>query len=243
MRICQRWPVKGPLKENMNKSLEYIRELLSKEKTPLYAYVLTTVKVIDGHLVQTGSAPNFQGGVITLCTCKHYMRTWRTPEEWKGIWIAGFTGNVLKDGKNYLFYLMKVQEAFMSHRDLWRWLPPSAREAKNARFNECGDVFEPKKDSAEPYNPLEYYPPCNEHVHAKRDLWHKDIDYINRKTKRRPALLAGNPHQSYLWSKPVIYLKGHPRTKKWEFEDFIGSLRERSCHKNSAKSSLSSSCH
>ncbi len=114
----------------MNKSLEYIRELLSKEKTSLYVYVLTTVKVIDGHLVQTGSAPNFQGGVITLCTCKHYMRTWRAPEEWKGIWIAGFTGNVLKDGKNYLFYLMKVQEAFMSHRDLWRWLQRSAREAK-----------------------------------------------------------------------------------------------------------------
>ncbi len=58
----------------------------------------------------------------------------------------------------------------------------------------------------------------------QKNLWHKDIGYINRKTKRKPALLIGNPYQSYLWSKPVIYTEGHPRTKKWEFEDFIGSL-------------------
>jgi hypothetical protein len=62
MKICQRWPANGPLKENINK---YIRKMLCKEKNTLYAYVPTTVKVIDDHLVQTGSAPNFYGGVIT----------------------------------------------------------------------------------------------------------------------------------------------------------------------------------
>jgi len=106
--------------------------------------VLTTVK-IDGvrSFVQTGSAPNFQGTLLLYVSGKHYMRTWRSPEDWKGIWIAGFTGiNVVGDYKNYLFYLMRVQNVFSSYKKLWDWLNSAVRNAKNASLHKFGDVYE-----------------------------------------------------------------------------------------------------
>jgi hypothetical protein len=41
-----------------------------------------SLRLFDGQYSQTASAPNFQGGVITLCTCKHWMRTFK-PAKWR----------------------------------------------------------------------------------------------------------------------------------------------------------------
>ena len=116
----------------MNKPLSALKKALKNEGGVIYTYVLTTVEADShGSFVQTGSAPNFQGGLITLCTCKHLMRTNRTPNNWECVWIAGFTGiNILSDHRNYLFYLMRVKEAFSSHKELWDWLSAPVREAK-----------------------------------------------------------------------------------------------------------------
>lgn len=218
-RVCQEWPKDGKLKENMNKTLSALKEILEeKEGGESYAYVLTTVKADrDGGFVQAGSAPNFQGGYITLCTCKHYMRTWREVSDWKGIWIAGFTGiNVLGDYRNYLFYLMQVQEAFQSHKELWNWLNSTVKQAKNASQHRCGDVYEPTSNLRNPFNPNHYRKPVKNHVHFKNDDWHKDINYKNTKTEKHPALLVGSPAYSFIWSQPKIYFKDKlPRTKKW----------------------------
>lgn len=225
-RICQNWPKSGKLKKNMDNTLNTLKEVLEDIDGIVYAYVLTTVNE-DGGFVQKGSAPNFQGSLITLSTCKHYMRTYMFPKDWKGVWIAGFTGiDTMKDHLNYLFYLMRVQNAFQSHKELWDWLDPSAKKAKNARYNTCGDVYEPMPSLKNPLKASEYYPPIKNHVHEKNDYWYKDINYLSSKTQKRPALLVGDPTFSFLWSQPKIYFRDKlPRTRKWsDMRDFIQLL-------------------
>ena len=231
--VCQEWPRGNKLKENMNKTLNTLKRVLEKSKGTIYVYVLTTVKA-NGHggFIQMGSAPNFQGGLITLCTCKHWMRTWRTPDAWKNVWIAGFTGvNILGDHKNYLFYLMQVQKAFYSHKELWDWLDPTVKKAKNASKHKCGDVYEPTPNLTDPFDPSHYCEPIKEpkHVHFKNNDWFKDINYTNTKTKRHPAVLVGAPEYSFLWSRPKIYFKDKlPRTKKWnDIKEFLHLLVSR----------------
>jgi len=229
--VCQEWPRYGKLKKNMNKTLYDLKKMLKEEDGLVYGYVLTTVKGDgSGGFVQTGSAPNFQGGLITLCTCKHWMRAWKKTDNWKDIWIAGFTGiNVMGDHRNYLFYLMRVQKAFSSHKELWDWLAPAVRKAKNASQHKCGDVYEPALNLTKPFNHSHYQEPIKkpEHVHFKNNDWHKDINY-KTKTGKRPALLVGAPEYSFLWSQPKIYFEDKlPRTKKWDnINKFINLVEE-----------------
>lgn len=84
----QPFPKGNLLEGNMNRSLECLKEKLKNEKALLYIYILTTIEIdkddpSDKTFIQTGSAPNFQGGHITLCSCKHYMRTLREPQTGK----------------------------------------------------------------------------------------------------------------------------------------------------------------
>jgi hypothetical protein len=226
-RVCQDWPKSGRLRENMDRTLSILKEILKDVNGTVYAYILTTVHGVSGCFVQKGSAPNFQGDLITLSTCKHAMRTYRSPKDWKDVWIAGFTGvNATEDHLNYLFYLMRVKDAFQSHKELWDWLDPSIRKAKNARYNICGDIYEPKSSLRDPFNPSEYYLPIKNHVHEKDNVWHKDINYWNSKTRRRPALLVGDPAFSFLWSQSEIYYNKCKsfRTKKFNMQEFIQSL-------------------
>jgi hypothetical protein len=75
-------------------------------------------------LEHTGSGPNIAGGRITLCTCKRKMRTspvFLDAALRSRIWIAGFSRSIL-DGKNWLFYLMKVGETFDSQREIYKRL-------------------------------------------------------------------------------------------------------------------------
>lgn len=229
--VCQNWPKCGKLRSNMDKTLNDLKRILENEEGIVYSYVLTTVeKDAHGSFIQRGSAPNFQGGFITLCTCMHYMRTWRSVDDWKGVWIAGFTGiGTLSDHRNYLFYLMKVQKAFQSHKELWEWLPPDVKKAKSSRYSICGDVFEPKSSLKDPFNPRDYHPPTKGHVHENENKWYQDINYVNGKTGKRSALLVGDPSFSFLWTKPKLYFKNnHPRTKRWEsIQDFTQLLIEK----------------
>jgi len=115
---CVQKGIEGALYKNL--SLKELVQKLREEKGEVYAYVLTTIKYENGEFIQTGSAPNFQGGLITLCTCKRFMRTWKPVQEWKGVWIAGFTSTqITSTRKNYLFYLMKVSNAYPSFKSLW----------------------------------------------------------------------------------------------------------------------------
>ncbi|MBZ5538287.1 MAG: hypothetical protein LAO31_20230 [Acidobacteriia bacterium] len=229
---CQRFPDRGRLSKNTNLSfLELKRQLKGVNEGLIYSYVVTTVERDDhGTLCQKGSAPNFHGGIITLCTCKWRMRSWRSPECWSGVWIAGICS---KDtAQNSLFYLMKVSEAYRSHFELWNDLSPRIRKAKAAHKHRHGDLFKPKHNhlsDKDETNPKMYVPPCSDHMHAGEEGWHDDIRYVG-KSETSAALLVGDPVYSFLWRRPKVQLI-HPKGKsftqgsrKWDLDEFVNSL-------------------
>ena len=114
----------------MNFSLDALRSGCDSRDTLVYSYVIATVDRVDDAFVQYGSGPNWQGGKVTLCTCKHSMRAFHEPAEWKGVWIAGFCGLAAGQGRNALVYLMKVGQAYESHSELWHALPSPVRRAR-----------------------------------------------------------------------------------------------------------------
>ena len=123
---------------------------------------------------------------------------------------------------------MKIGKGFHSHKELWMWLPPDVRIAKNARHNICGDVYEPKPSLRDPFAIQDYWPPAETHVHKTDKVWYKDINYSAnyKKIRERPALLVDDPESSFLWSQPMIYITSKlPRLKKWNrLQDFMDAL-------------------
>jgi hypothetical protein len=231
-RDHQPFPTNAALPGRVNASLARLLPL-AEEGSPgcVYAYVVSTVERYDDRFVQCGCGPNFQGGVITLCTCKHHMRAGRDADDWQGVWVAGLTGSREPFRQNWLVYLMRVERASLSHYDLWNALPPTVRWSKAAHRHVHGDVFQPVHGTARVHDPdlrfcpEGYVPPHPEHVHRKGNEWFKDV----RLDFGRPApLLVGDPARSFVWTRPAIYYAGgrHPRTRKWAtLSAFLGELR------------------
>lgn len=209
------------------------------EDQPCYLYVVETLELGSGdEVVQTASAPNFSGGFITLCTCKHDMRSLQTPEQWTaGVWVAGMTGSGKKfRHRQSLAFFMRVGEAYASQFDLVQALRGSKREAtlnaKDACRNENGDVLIPQNVDLSPTQRLSaefYHPPKLPHAHRSSadDLcWHEDIDHVDR-WGRRPAYLVGDPDNSFTWSRQLILntkpgnLRPH---RAWTLADLVSQL-------------------
>lgn len=230
--LYQPFPPSGLLRGNINLDVDQLIQRLGTGRGEVYCYVVATVRYEDGQFVQTGSAPNFQGGLITLCTCKHQMRAGKPADAWPDIWIAGVTGiSESPDGRNRLFYLMRVESTFESQRALWAWLhqnASNAAQAKRSDKNRLSDVYVPTSDSGDqcdPFDPKTYIPPCLDHIHQPT-AWREDIDYS--KGRRAPALLVGDPAYSFLWSSPVIPISPRvPRgSRKQQLADLL-DFRER----------------
>jgi hypothetical protein len=203
----QKFPSEGPLRANLNRSLAELRTAVGGADATVYCYVVDTVRYLGGGFRQTGSGPNWQGDRLTLCTCKHHMRSWLTEAQWRNCWVAGFSGVNRVDRGNYLVYLMKVDEAYGSHADLWRSRSVSrvTKEAKVASRNILGDLYEPMDGGGDPHSPAAYRPPMVGHVHEHGAYWRKDVDEVYT-GGRRPSLLVGDPERSFLWSEPAIRL-------------------------------------
>lgn len=208
----QPFPASGPLAKNLNPQLRFVREnaaqLLSQ---PVYAYIVTTVKNFDGSLCQIGSAPNFQGDRITLCTCKHKDRaSWppsgrrgmNSADHWQGMWVAGLCS--LKEFRpRALFYLMLVEASYDSHTSMWNALRGPAR--KSARREIFGDVYEPLATrTTAPWLATSYAAHLAGHVHGRNER-KKDIEV--RYHGSPPRLLLGDPTHSYLWFVPSVRLR------------------------------------
>lgn len=224
---CQPFPRTGQLSSNMSVQLDVLRDKFAADRSLIYCYIIATVKNQDGYFVQTGSGPNFQGGLISLCTCKHRMRTFLDAEAWAGKWIAGFTGVKAGNGRNALVYLMQVSQAYQSHLALWSAdaMPTKAKLAKAAHSNEFGDVYQPQSSRGNPFDPREYVRPHPDHGHLSNDCWHKDIDY--RGCSGRPAaLLVGHPKHSFLWDHPMILYRDrlYRGAKKFALGDLMHRL-------------------
>ena len=207
------------------------------ENHVVYAYVVRTVQLRNGLLKQTGSGGNFDGDVVTLCTCKHGMRATLSSEEWRGKWIAGFTSYTAEFGhQQYLKYLMCVGEAYDSHFDLVRGFRDSGRAAtvdsKDSRKNAIGDVLIPRSPlsgSDDRWGPASYQEPMVKHAHRHEGddtQWHNDIEYRDR-YGRRPSLLVGDTAWTFVWDERLIR-RAHPgrvrNHRKWTLADLLLEL-------------------
>lgn len=224
----QPFPRTGKLGTGSNASLSMLRQKVGAEQATVYSYVVETIKNKGGSFVQTGSAPNFQGDLITLCTCKHRMRTSRSPHDWEGLWIAGFTSVGIFDERNALVFLTRIARAFESHRDLWysQDIPETAKQAKSARSSRYGDLFQPLKRLSDPFDPRDYHQPCDDHCHCG-DGWHGDVNYTGY-GGRRAALLVGDPAYSFLWNRPTKFspIQVPRNCKKESLSDLLSRLEE-----------------
>lgn len=232
--VITRYPVPscGPMAAHFNIDIKMLRSLLRAYATDnIYSYVIATIETQKSVFHQAGSGPNFLGDAVTLCTCKHWMRTFRSVADWKDVWVAGFCTVVANGGQHALVYLMRVAAAYESQRELWKHLTPDSRVQKSARVNPLGDVYHPKRGPGDPLVISSYHPPLLGHSHRRnaRDWsWRNDIAYSGM--KRNAALLIGAPQQTFLWNQSrVLYLdeKSHSLgrgQKKLSLGEFIGRL-------------------
>lgn len=222
-------------------SIEELRGRIAQVGAPdelVYAYVVRSVRPANGEYVQTGSAPNFQGGLITLCTCKHGMRATLSPEQWQqGIWVAGLTSWDKAFGKQQsLVYLMRVGEAYASQAELVQALHRSGRsavvEAKDSTQHRLGDLMIPATDAVagtDRYVPAAYVPPMVGHSHRRRAEdrgWEDDVNYVGA-GGGQSAMLAGDRNFSFVWTRPVVRRRrpGHTRPyRKWTLTTILDDL-------------------
>lgn len=232
----QPFPKTGILSKNFDKSVKYLKKHFGQSSDGVYSYIVRSIAVGD-QFEQWGTAPNFQGGCITLCTCKHQMRSRLPTKEWRGKWLAGFTSRA-HGGDHWLFYLAKIESAYESHAKLWNLLPNSVRQAKSSRCFQLGDLHEPKGNliDTNQFDPADYHTPVSGHSHRRNACdngWIIDIDYrrkknLKKKPQRRSALLVCEPRLSFLWKSPKIRLKeNHVRDyQRWEtLDDFLAALK------------------
>lgn len=203
-RTSQPFPSSGSLTTSLNLGLGALRARVGEQNGEAHCYVVASVYTECGRFVQGGCGPNFQGGLITLCTCKHRMRARMDGQSWVDKWVAGFSGiNTVGDGARYLVYLMRVGQVAASQSELWHALPDEVREAKAADTHKHGDLYRPCHALGAEFDPRSYTPPHADHVHASGNAWHNDIAY-SRRSRRMPALLVCDPEDAYVWDRPVL---------------------------------------
>ena len=229
---AQELPI-GPISLDLSMA-ELLGRVATDSGDPTYSYIASTFVLDDPgrHFRQTGSAPNFQGGYVSLCTCKHRMRTRLPVSEWPRKWIAVFSSRTLLSGLHWLTCLFRVSQAFESHADLWT-SREDLRAAKSAQLNYLGDLYQPVDalTGEDRFRPKKYLTPAL-HVHHKRTEdqgWENDISYMKQKAGLpRPALLVGEPSLCFLWLEPVVSLsRSHSRDyEKWPtLESLLGVLK------------------
>src|SRR5262245_32545558 len=153
-------------------SLPDLKRRLRSATGEVHSYVVRSVKLnrATGQFAQKGSAPNFQGGYITLCTCKHQMRATQPAEGWRGAWIDGFASRCLDH--HWLFYLVQITEVCESQYDLWQFFSKNSKTAlaeKSSLTDPLGDVFQPKGilHGKDRFDPASYHPPMIKHSHRQ----------------------------------------------------------------------------
>jgi hypothetical protein len=210
----QPFPTRGPLASRMDSGPAGLCHCIpeSQQRNPVYVYIVTTVKVQGARFVQEGSAPNFQGGSISLCTCKHKDRASPPPlgcrgpnrdDPWKGVWVAGLCSPSQARPRG-LFYLMRVEATFPSHAKCWEGLGRPL--AKSAHIHPFGDIYEPLPAAFDaPWSKENYKGHLSGHCHGPGDR-KKDIEVGYYSMQRHPRLLVGDVRRSFLWSAPQITL-------------------------------------
>ena len=204
---------------------DLMQKLNQYQNDEIYFYVLTTLKWVNEEIIQQGCGPNLEGDLITLCTCKHYLRTF--PDIRPNTWIAGLTSlNLSKKIRfpSLLFYLTRISHVYDTHAELWNNLTKKQRGIKSASVNVLGDIYQPKSASInfDGLNSKNYEAPIPKHVHEP--FYSNDINPGYKKTTK---LIQGDFDLSFAWNKPKITWKGNPVGKgqrKLILRDFIAQL-------------------
>jgi hypothetical protein len=135
--------------------------------------------------------------------------------KFKGHWYVGFTGSDFDKYAHYLFYIMEVKKAFRSQAQIFAYLDPKVKRAKNATESVFGDIYQPRSNvddewDSTNWDPTNYELPKLGHKHyedCEDKRWHEDIKYIKKGLNNRSAPLIGDDEYSFLWSKPQICKK------------------------------------
>lgn len=178
------------------------------DEVRVYTVATTRLDKSTNVIRHLGSGPNLEGGLATLCTCKHSMRQNRAGS-WKGQWIIGLTSRARNNGfsgEHYLFYMMKVDQVFQSHKELFNYLNTRNRNVlriKNAVNNRLGDIFEPADICTDSLDHKMYKIPHKNHSHIGNDGWHDDIAY----NEKSSPLLLGDIKNTFVWTRPMIKFK------------------------------------
>ena len=198
-QVTQAFPSAGPLAQRRDLALQQLEDDITDRAGHVYVYVVDSARRFQ----QYGCSPNWQGGVITLCACKHHHRTFGKFAPGRRLWVAGITPS--EHHRRHLLYLMLVAHSLQSQVDVWNAVSPDARHEKSASNNRLGDLYEPEDlclSGNARFDVLNYHEPCEQHVHRNGDKWHFDIKHPGG----RPWMLVGDPRFSYVWSKPHVRL-------------------------------------
>ena len=222
--------------DNLNINFTELAELLEGVET-IYVYPHHLIKLVDGKFEQTRSGPNWEGGVLTMATCKHLLRTYSTLEE-KKVAFCGITNKL--DGENHLMYIGVIDKMFDSNYDLNCYLSNNnqrAMKAKLATDNRLGDVFLPvtQLEGDDKYDSMNFDEPCDDHCRKEENdskgdpKWIKDIEYITR-NGTRPKCIVFDPvtihtHPNLIWTgklgrSGVVFRGESP------IDDFLSNLEE-----------------
>lgn len=166
----------------------------------VYAFPHHEIHVVDGEFKQTRSGPNWQGDILTLTTCKQFMRTWR--EDWNGVWFAGFM-------RGQLVWCGEVGKTFESNYDLGRYMQMRHKRAwklKQADDSPFGDIYTPTRvlEGGQRYD-IEFFSEPPNHTRSTEfypdgtPKWWKDIRYSANGKYPRCLLF----HHGYVWTQPT----------------------------------------
>jgi hypothetical protein len=223
--VYQPFPDGGVLLTNLDLRKSDLHGRIGGLPGAVRSYKMISVELDDQcRLAHFGSGPNFQGGRLTLCTCAHQIRTEKkTPADWAGSWVAGFTSPRLCK-KTWLFYLAQVEQGHPTAADLWNKLSGGEQQAKSTRLSRLGDAFEPNSAAtyAGPHKAKYYHPPMVGHSHratAPDERWKQDIEYSHPGFRRHAAHLVARPELTFLWQTPTLFLEHHPRNRSWASVD------------------------
>ncbi len=192
---------------NQNMTLFKLKKELKDNDEPIYYYIIKSVVFSNGEYHQSGCGPNFEGGVITLCTCKHRMRTF--PEINKGTWVAGITTRNSKESNinNSLFYIAQIKKVYDDYDSLISELPKNVVEYKSSLENPLGDIFFPKSNCNNLHLVDCYISPIKDHVHIiNGNSWQEDVG-LYKSNKIDPIvhkLIVFDKSKSFIWKKPII---------------------------------------
>tara|TARA_R110000851_G_scaffold96792_2_gene209958 strand:- start:37667 stop:38371 length:705 start_codon:yes stop_codon:yes gene_type:complete len=202
----------NPPSANMNVNYEDLKDILQGVDT-IYVYPHHGINLVKGEFEQTRSGPNWEGGVVTMTTCKHLLRTYSTIKE-KKVAICGVTNKL--EGENFLMYVGVIDKTFESNYDLGEYLEfnnPDAGRIKSATNNRLGDLFDSERElqGEDRFDSFSFIEPCFDHCRSEENdskgnpKWLKDIEYSTRNGSR-PKCLIIEPVTVH--TKPVFTWNG-----------------------------------